>query len=208
MAMIETVFQREHWEIDLRLAQMALARIKLLAVVEVARTESLNAATPFHAANGSGTMAYQNGVWGLRYHFVSDDWKTDRSEGVESIRNDKLKLRLGFANVDRACDDSHVPQPRTSKGAGAERVSQSSLFENLPNYAPRPNDGEWAFYYLMVDLQGWAELTRPIVKRGSFHTPVERIYLLRGTDGAAKIDLLDDNSDAVSNFDPQIQRKA
>ena len=208
MAMIETVFQREHWEIDLRLSQMALARTKLLAVVEVARTEALNAATPYHAANGSGTMAYQNGVWGLRYHFVSEDWKTDRSEGVESIRNDKLNLRVGFANVGRACDDSHVPQPRTSKGAGAERVSLSNLFENLPHYSPRPNDGEWAFYYLMVDIQGWAELSRPIVKRGSFHTPVERIYLLQGTDGAAKIDLLSDNSDAVSNFDPQIQRKA
>jgi hypothetical protein len=66
MSMIETLFQREYWEADARIAQMNLNRKKLLAVVQVARNEALNADTPFHAANGSGTLAYQNGVWGLR----------------------------------------------------------------------------------------------------------------------------------------------
>jgi hypothetical protein len=189
---------------DRRLSELDLTREGLLDVRAVALNEGANA-TPFHAANASGTFAYHAGTWALRHQFVGGDWILDRSDGVEAIRNGKLKIKIAFSNVDLACNDFHVPKPRTKKGAGAERATGSDLFGDLPQYAPRPT-GEWMFYYLMVDVRGAAELTRPVVKGGTFVAAVERIYLSNGGEGEGAM-LLDDNSDVVDNFDPQVARK-
>ena len=60
-------------------------------------------------------------------------------------------------------------------------------------------------YYLMVDQDGSAELTRPVVSNGTFETAVERIYLSDGEDDGAALLELDDVADG---FDPQVARKS
>lgn len=61
-----------------------------------------------------------------------------------------------------------------------------------------------ALYYLMVDQNGAAELTRPVVSNGTFATPIERIYLSDGgDDGAALLG----EDDIAGDFDPQVARK-
>jgi hypothetical protein len=59
--------------------------------------------------------------------------------------------------------------------------------------------------YLMVDQDGAAELTRPLVRGGTFVSPVERIYLSNGEeDGTA---LLESDIPAPDSFEPQVVRK-
>jgi len=205
MESILTVLLKEPWDVDHRLNEMALKHSKLLEVRDVAVNESANA-TPHHAANAAGTFSYHGGTWSLRDQFADKDgWVVDRSDGVETIRNDERKIKLAFSNVDLACNPFHVPKPRTKKGAGAERATGGGLFEHLPQFAPKPT-GEWQFYYLMVDERGAAELTRPVVKGGTFVAAVERIFLSDGVadDGGKP---LEDTSDPAIEFEPQIARK-
>lgn len=203
MEPIETLFRRERWEVEPRLKELALTRKGLLESRDIAVHDSASASS-FHALNAAGTYSYHSGTWALRDRFVDGkDWVVDRSDGVEAIRNDKLKIKVAFSNVDLACNSFHMPKPRTKKGAGAERAMGGGLFgDDLPQFAPRQK-GEWQFFYLMVDTDGNAELTRPIVKAGTFIAAVERIYLTRDDDdnGASE------TGDAPIEFEPNISRK-
>ncbi len=107
MDAVETVILREPWEIQPRLKELTLSKNKLLEVRDIAVHEGSNA-TLFHAANAAGTYSYHGGTWALRDRFVGGDWVLDRSNGVETIRNDKLKVIVAFSNVDLACVDNHI----------------------------------------------------------------------------------------------------
>ncbi len=201
---VETIIRREPWEIEPRLKELGLTCEGLLEARDIAIHESGNA-TLFHAANAAGTYSYHGGTWALRDRFVGTDWTVDRSDGVEVIKNEKLKVKVAFSNVDLACNTAHMPKPRTKKGAGAERAMGGGLFGDLPQYAPRQT-GEWQFFYLMVDPDGAAELRRPVVKGGTFVAAIERNYLSDGGDGRDD-KLLDNPDDTPIEFEPQIARK-
>lgn len=200
-----TIILREPWETIPRLQLLTLPKNKLIEVRDIAVHEGSNA-TEFHAANASGTFQYHHGIWALRHLFVGGDWGIDRTNGVETIRNKKLKLIVGFCNVDLACIDWHDPQPRTKKGSGVERTASPALFDDLPQYLPRETS-EWQFFYLMVDEKGAAELSRPVIKLGRFHAMIERIYLSSGSDDDGT-SITKEAPDVVVEFDPQIARKA
>ena len=204
MSRIETKVFRDPWDVNQRLDDLKLTRQGLLKVRAVALQEAANA-TPHHCKNAPGTFAYQHGTWALREVFVGDDWSADVFDGVEVIRNEKLKIRIAYSNVDIACNDDQPPKPRSKKGAGAERVCIGNLFGDLPIYTHTPTRGE-ATYYVMVDENGAVELTRPVVKNGTFLSYIERIYLSDGSDLAHDPLALDDN-DIADGFDPQVARK-
>jgi len=88
---------------------------------------------------------------------------------------------------------------------GLRGPCMGNLFDDLPRYAPRPSGGE-ATYYLMVDEKNAVELTRPVIKGGTFSAYVERIYLSDGSDLDPNTLLLDDG-DVADGFDPQIARR-
>lgn len=206
MELVETVVRQEADDCSARLRVLGTSFAQLLRVRDVALQEAANA-TPFHCANAAGTFAYQHGVFALRHEHVDvDGWRLDRSEGVEGIINNALQVRILFSNVDVACRLDLPPKPRSAKGSGAERVCSGNLFGHLPEYSQRPEEG-MATYYLMVDEEGAAELTRPIILDGTFKSYVERIWLSNGLGD----DLVDrpglDSDDAVSDFDPQVARK-
>jgi hypothetical protein len=205
MSMVETVVIRDPWDVDRRLAELHLTREGLLKVRSMAISAAADA-TDYHPANAAGTLAYQHGTFALRSEFVGEVWQLERLDGVETIRNDKTKVRVAFANVDVACSDSLKPKPRSRKGAGAERACQGNLFGNLPEYAPRQST-EWATYYVMTDEKGAAELTRPIVENNTFTAYVERIYLSDGSDMTLDPAVVDDDGDAAADFDPEVVRK-
>ena len=201
---VKTLVRKQEWDVNARLADMQLSREGLLMARDVAVYESGNA-TAFHPANAAGTFAYHHGTWSLRERFVGKEWVEDRVDGIEAIRNESLKIKIAYCNVDLACNDQHEPQPRSRKGAGAERASGLSLFPDLPKYAPRVI-GEYALYYLMVDEDGAAELTRPVMKNGRFNGTIERIYLSNGSRDVG-VPLTEDDTGPVDNFDPQVVRK-
>jgi hypothetical protein len=202
MDLVKTVIRRDSWDADKRLAEMQLVREPLLECRDVAISEAANA-TAFHPANAAGTFSYHHGTWALRDRFVGEDWVECRADGIETIRNDKLKIKIAYCNVDVACDAEH-PKPRSKKGAGAERAC-GGLFGDLPQYAPRPT-GDYALYYLMVDGDGAVELTRPVLQGGTFTGAVERIFLSFGKDDDEAV-IADDKTGPVDNFDPQVVRK-
>lgn len=205
MAWTETRLVKEPWDVDRRLAELALTRSDLLAVRDVALGEAANA-TPNHCANAWGTFSYQQGTWALRDRFSGPKWAVDRANGVETIYNANLNIRVGFCNVAVACNEDIKPEPRSDKGAGAERACEGNLFGHLPRFAPdRPE--KCVTYYLMVAPSGACELSRPIIENGTFAYFVEQIYLSDGSDFDAERPSLDDD-DAVTDFDPKIIRKS
>lgn len=206
MDMVETQVWREQWDVDRRLCELGLRRDALISAIVTAISAGADS-TLFHPANAAGTFSYIYGTWSLRNEFVGDEWALDRSDSVESIRNDRTKVKVVFQNVDIACDDEQNPKPRSRKGAGSERACSGNLFGTLlPQYAPRPAE-EWATYYLMVDENGAAELTRPVVQGGTFSAYVERIYLSNGGDLLDPDRLSVDDDDIADDFDPQVARK-
>jgi len=168
-----------------------------------------NNATGLHPSNAAGTFSYHHGVAAIRREYLGDDWEIDRSDGIEAIRSDTSGVKVSFCNVDEACGYDH-PKPRSEKGAGAERASGTNLFEHagagdLVRHAPKPVDGP-ALFYLMVDQQGRAELTRPVIARRTFVAAVERIFLIEDVEEDDMILPLD-TDDIADDFEPQIVRK-
>jgi hypothetical protein len=209
MSLQATTVLREDWEVGSRLKRLGLDKTKLLTVRNIAVGAAADA-TPYHPANAAGTFAYQHGTFGLRINFVDEkEWKADRPNGVEAIVNNRLRIRVVFANVDIACEDEHEPKGRSDRGAGAERLcAGNSLFQNLPRFVnvdPLSSDG-WTTFYLMVSPKGAAELTCAKVVNGQFSNFIERIYLSNGSDVEPDIRRSADEGEA-QNFEPQISRK-
>ncbi|MEM7690966.1 MAG: hypothetical protein AAF194_00785 [Pseudomonadota bacterium] len=205
MDLTATQIVADDWAVGARLAELGVSREKLLEVVDTAVAAAADA-TPFHPSNAAGTFAYQYGTFALRNAFVGEDWTTDRTYQLEAIRNDALNVRVTYSNVDVATNHEFGPKPRSRKGAGAERACQGYLLEGLPQYA-QVSDDDTATYYLMVDSQGAAELTRPVVKNGTFHAYVERIFL-RGPDDDERVSQFEPDTEVDGDFQPTVVRKA
>ena len=203
MIVKETRMFKAQYDVDRRLAEIALTRDRLQVVVATALSAAADA-TLFHPRGAAGVLAYLYGVYGLRDQF-SNEWDVCRLDGVEMIQNSSIKVRVGYSNVDKACDDDHDPQARRRKGSGTERACQGNLFEFLPWQLPK-SEGEWTTYFLMVDPNGAAELSRPMVIGDNFGPFIERIYV---TDGLEFDDegLLFDEGDVVDDFDPKVIRR-
>jgi hypothetical protein len=210
MAVVKARILREEWEVGARLAELQLDKDKLLNVRTTAVAAAADA-TPFHAANAAGTFSYHYGTWALRNECVGGNWRMDRPNGIEAIRNDVIKVKVVFGNVDVACDDEHEPKARSTKGSGAERLCiGNDLFGGeLPRFAAvsdAAEDDGWLTYYLMVAPEGAAELSRPVVKNGTFKAFPERLYLSDGSDLKSEPEISSDDFE-IAEFEPSIKRK-
>lgn len=195
-------------ERDQRLSEIELELDRLVAAGQHALAGRASV-SPLHPSNTAGFMSYADGVKGLRAENMEGHWRFFRSEGVEGICNDELKLRVLFANVFEACGERD-PQARSRKGAGSERVACGDLFEkagiDLPDSVVKFS-GDYKTYYLMVDQNGAMELSLPIVKAGgNFLRCVERIFLVVGSD-LDEIDLGIDEPADDTDLDFVVTRK-
>lgn len=204
MERVETTILKEAWDVGRRLSELDLDRKGLLSVMQTALSAAGDA-TPFHCSNSAGTFAYHYGTYALRNIYVGDEWEVERSDGVEAIKNDRLKVKVIFSNVDQACNDNKPPKARSRKGAGSERACVGNLFGYLPTYSNMPSD-EWATFYLMVDAEGAGELSRTRIKGNNFDVPIERIFISDGSDFDGGSQSFDD-SDLADDFDPMVARK-
>lgn len=116
MDAVKTTARSQTWEIELRLMELGLTLEGLLKARDIAVHESANS-IPFHAANAAGSFSYHAGTWAPRNRLAGADWTDDRSDGVEAIKNDTLKVKLAFSNVDVACTP-HMPRPGPKGGRG------------------------------------------------------------------------------------------
>lgn len=195
------------YEGDTHLAKLELERSRLIAAGHHALA-SRASASPLHPSNAAGYFSYADGVKGLRAENMGENWRFFRSEGVEGICNEELKLRVLFANVHEACGGVS-PQARSRKGAGSERVACGDMFDaagvDLPISVVKFH-GDYKTYYLMVDQCGAMELSLPIVKGGNFLRCVERIFLIDAND-LDEIDFSDDEAADDSDLDIVVTRK-
>ncbi|MCB9959633.1 MAG: hypothetical protein H6843_13610 [Rhodospirillaceae bacterium] len=205
MAQPETKIINTPKHVRERVEELGLDLDLLLEVRSIAVYEARKV-TPFHCANASGTYAYHEGVWALRDRFVGENWRVERPDQIEVITHRKTGMRVGFQNVDLACDENNLPKPRTAKGAGAERAAQLNLFSHLPHTAKTQSGPISILYYLMVDEMGRAELTPPIVEDHTFKGAIERIFIDEQPLND-DLSLLDDISDSANDFDPEVYRK-
>lgn len=191
-----------------RLFEFGLVKDQLIAVADVARRWALDAG-PLMPVNAPGTLAYIYGVNELRDQLLDDSWEIDRVCGVEAVINHKLKVRIGFQNVDRACDAVFPPLPRSAKGAVAELLNGPTLFEHFGIEAGPltgvAEDGVPTFY-VMVGEDGSVELSQPVISKGVFQAFIERIFI-RGDDpdwGST----IDDETDPIDDFDIPVRLRA
>ncbi len=194
-------------DVDARLHELGLHKQKLASVCLIAMNASANT-TAYHCKNAAGTYSYHEAIPALRRIFVGPDWEANNALNIEGIWNPSLRLRITFSNVISACNKSILPKPRSEKGPAAEKLCRSaepSLFGELPQYYKDEHESEMT-YYLMLDRDGYAELSRPLVQGGTFFSFRERIFLGQVNDSDILKNPLD-VSDAVDGFDPDVIRR-
>ena len=206
MGYAKTVVREDSWDVEPRLRELGLTISGLRRVRDVAMSARSNV-TAFHAANASGTLAYQDGVWCLRDEFVGSVWQSERPGGVEAIVNMGVEVRVAFANVDLACHKGHDPQPISSKGAGSERLCEANLFKELPTYAKEQAGIGVPLFYCMVDEDGRVELSQPTIQGKTFGPCIERNFISLGPDDDEGAEIRPDTDDSAVNLEPSVVRK-
>lgn len=199
----ETILINEKTYVSQRLQELDL-RIEGLERVALVALGASSDVTSLHPINAAGTMSYQQGTWALRDEFVGEKWSLDRNDGIESIVNETKKIKIAFANVDIACNEHTPPKPRSKKGAGSERACNGNLFSDLPNYF-QTKKSDYTTYYFMLDADGRAELTCPIIKANTFSSYVERIFI--GDIAEVSVGNIINESDSHVEIEPIVVRK-
>lgn len=182
-----------HKDAERRLADFGLTKAQILAIRDAARGATEDA-SPLMPLNAPGTLGYIYGVEALRGNILSEDWVIDRTLGVEAVINHRLGVRIGFQNVDAACDPVMPPMPRSEKGSGTARLCGLPLFahfgvvlETDADRLPRedvqdPHGDQIVTYFVMVGEDGSIELSRPVIAAKKYSDFVERIFVDRPAD--------------------------
>lgn len=173
-----------------RLLDFELTMGQILPIGDAAKRASSDA-SPLMPLNAPGTLAYIYGVEALRGNILSEDWVVDRTLGVEAVINYRLGIRIGFQNVDRACDPVLPPMPRSDKGSGTARLCRLPLFDHygviletdadrLPSEEIKdPLGDQIVTYFVMVGEDGSVELSCPVISAKRYSDFVERIFVHR-----------------------------
>ncbi len=190
-----------------RLNDFGLVAEQILAVGIAARAWAGDA-SPLMPINAPGTLAYIYGVMELRQQVLDGVWATDRTCGIEAVVNRDLQMRIGFQNVDRACDPGFPPTPRSAKGSASESLCGPTLFE-LAGVDAGPLTGVKAdgvpTYYVMVGEDGSVELSHPVIGNGSYKHFHERIFIVStNRDWAEEIN---PDTSPLDDFDIEIRFK-
>lgn len=190
-----------------RLNDFGLSPDQIRAIGTVARAWAEDA-SPLMPINAPGTLAYIHGVLELRQQLLDGRWAVDRTCGVEAVVNRTLNMRIGFQNVDLACDPDFPPTPRSVKGSASESLCGPTLFEyNGVDTGPLTGvkaDGI-PTYYVMVGENGSVELSHPVISNGSYKHFHERIFIT--TPDRDWTDEINTDTDPLDNFDIDVRFK-
>ena len=190
-----------------RLADFGLTADQILGIATVARSWA-DDASPLMPQNAPGTLAYIFGVQELRQQLVGDDWEVDRTCGIEAVISRKLNVRIGYQNVDLACDLHFPPTPRSVKGSAAENMCGPNLFEHS-GVEPGPLTGVKQdgipTYYVMVGENGSVELSHPVIKNGSYKHFNERIFINQLVEGWEEE--IDPETGPIEDFEVEVSFK-
>lgn len=196
-------------DVDRRLAELGMSRQDIVDIRDVAASMHASGSSPLFPANGAGQLAYQYGTRELRATFLKRGWVIDQSYGTNGVRHPDRKIIVLYQNVDVACRLSDLPQARSRKGAGSERLSQGSAFDLIEEVVPSTHSGEGLdveVWYVMVAQDGAVEVTLALIKGGEFSEFIERIFVHDGSNFDALEEDGSSDDDAI-DFDIKISRK-
>lgn len=196
-------------DVDCRLAELGMSRQDIVDIRDVAASMHATGSSPLFPANGAGQLAYQYGTRELRATFLKRGWVIDQSYGTNGVRHPDRKIIVLYQNVDVACRLSDLPQARSRKGAGSERLSQGSAFDLIEEVVPSTHSGEGLdveVWYVMVAQDGAVEVTLALIKGGEFSEFIERIFVHDGSNFDALEEDGSSDDDAI-DFDIKISRK-
>ena len=161
----------EDLDVDRRLSELGMGKQDVLDIRNVAASMHATGSSPLFPANGAGQLAYQYGTRELRATLLKRGWVIDQSYGTNGVRHPNRKIIVLYQNVDVSCSLSDLPQARSRKGAGSERLSQGSAFDLIEEVVPSTHSGEGLdleVWYVMVAQDGAVEVTHALIKNGEF----------------------------------------
>ncbi|UFI04664.1 hypothetical protein [Roseibium aggregatum] len=188
MAVFSTAIINSPSDVERRLADFELTIDQILAIRDSARAAA-DDASPLMPLNAPGTLAYIYGVEALRAQILDKNWVLDRTLGVEAVVNRELGIRIGYQNVDKACDAVFKPMPRSAKGPASEKMCGFPLFEfygmaletdrdRMPKDDVRdPLEDQVTTYFVMVGEDGSVELSSPIIEKQRYMDFRERVFV-------------------------------
>ncbi|SFT76273.1 hypothetical protein SAMN05444141_103212 [Pseudovibrio denitrificans] len=188
MKQFNTAIIENPTDVERRLADFNLTIEQVTTIRDVARAYA-DDASPLMPLNAPGTLAYIFGVETLREQVLGEGWVIDRTSGIEAVVNHSLGIRIGFQNVDQACDRIFKPLPRSEKGPGAEKMCNLPLFEfhgidvgipEVPENQQKtsdPHSETIATYFVMIGEDGSVELSCPIIEKKRYKDFRERIFI-------------------------------
>lgn len=202
-------------EAQKRLEDFGLSIDQITSVRDSARAAAEDS-SPLMPKNAPGTLAYIFGVEALRSQLQDETWQKDEALGIASVINHDLGIRIGFQNVDRACDIT-PPMPISKKGPASEQICSLSLFDHygmvletdkdrLPNEKLKdPLGDQYITYFIMVGQDGSVELSSPIIYNQGYQGFGERIFIdSADEDWDMKIEVADEH---VDNFEVHVSIK-
>lgn len=159
-----------------------------------------------------GFYAWSAGMARMRQIFCHEGYVSSTEDGVETIVNRELNVKIGFVSTDvGTCDETVSPRNRTIKGPTAERLtdlnSQLDLFkreggEEIPTGIPL-----WQVCVFDNGKIARAEISRPIVFSGGYWLEFsERIFIISG-DEWSNIAIAAPNENQTADYEIKIKRR-
>jgi hypothetical protein len=215
--MEQAVMRTEPWDVARRLDQFGITRDQLLEVVRACVSGAGNV-TENDPPGSHGWEIYRFGVRRFREVLRPEGWWLDNTEGLATIVNEQLKIRIAVANTD---DDTGVPDPnrfptnRNKKGPTADKAVEANV-AFLPGVkwplvgkpeSPTPVC-ELITWHLCIHINGddvRAELSlMDKIESGFFSGCKERIIILKPGDWTS-VDLTSADDDQGPELDIDVR---
>lgn len=190
------IIRAEPWDVVGRLADFGMTREQAFEVIRACVSGAGNV-TENDPPGTHGWETYRFGVRRLREQLRPDGWEPDNTDGLATIINRQLKMRIAISNTDDATgipDPTRFPQNRNKKGPTAERAAENneSLLPGVQwpiALKPQPevvSIDDLITWYLCVFINGddvRAELSLlEKIEDGWFKSWKERIIILKPGD--------------------------
>jgi len=164
---------------------MELSKSSLVAAADAAYLARSNM-TSNHPLTAPGSVSYFEGVGAMRDALIGKGgWTKSTVNGSEYVENRGQGLRIEFCNVEIASSVIQDPEPISPRKTN----SRSACHANGQQYDMWGEDpsvlesSRWTTYFLMVGVDGTAELSLPLnCASGKFKELVERIFLITRED--------------------------
>ncbi len=197
-------------EIQTRLNAFGLTKSELQQIAIKAITAK-NGATTDHPPHAGGYFAYAEGTRALRETTLcKPGWEKDNTEGIASVINKELNIKIIYQNVDLSCS-AIPPKAISGKGNASKRIVDNGTmdcWEDLKNqFLVKEQYEVWYLCVSSNEDEIRCELSRPFsIEQKQFEGFIERVYIFTEDDFELITDEFDFD-DNENDFNISITKK-